>query len=46
MTHRIVPDPRELRDIHAAVCRARRQGLLCSTCADLAARALRLAEVA
>ena len=40
----------ELALIHAAVCRARRQGLCCSTCIDLAERAARaprqLAEAA
>jgi hypothetical protein len=29
----------EFRDIHLAVCRYRAQGLVCSTCADLAERA-------
>jgi hypothetical protein len=31
----------ELRDIHEAVCRARRQQLCCSTCCQLAERAAR-----
>lgn len=35
----IVPDPVEARDIHAAVCRARRATLACSLCTDLALRA-------
>jgi hypothetical protein len=42
MTHCIVPAVRaaiEAHDIHAAACRYRRQGLVCSTCADLAERA-------
>jgi hypothetical protein len=39
MTHRIVPDHAELAAIHAAACRYRRQGLACSTCCELAARA-------
>jgi hypothetical protein len=38
VAHRIVPDPRELRDIHAATCRPRRQGLACSTCSELLER--------
>lgn len=29
--------------IHAAVCRARRAGLLCGTCTELAERAARVA---
>jgi hypothetical protein len=44
MTHCIVPAVRaaiEAHDIHAAACRYRRQGLVCSTCADLAERAAR-----
>lgn len=31
----------EARDIHLAVCRARRQGLVCSTCCELVVRAAR-----
>jgi len=34
----------ELDRIHAAVCRARRAGLVCSTCIDLAERAARAAR--
>jgi hypothetical protein len=34
----------EARDIHQAVCRARRQGLVCSTCVELAARADRAVQ--
>ena len=47
MTHRIVPPidrataAAEYRDIHFAVCRYRRQGLVCSNCSDLAERAVR-----
>lgn len=43
MTHHIVAAARaaERFEIHAAVCRARRQGLACSTCAELAERAER-----
>jgi hypothetical protein len=33
---------RELADIHHATCRARRQGLVCSTCLELSGRAARL----
>jgi len=33
----------EAHEIHQAVCRYRRQGLVCSTCSDLAERAERLA---
>jgi hypothetical protein len=33
---------RELADIHQATCRARRQGLICSTCLELSGRAARL----
>lgn len=33
---------RELADIHQATCRARRQGLLCSTCVALNGQAARL----
>lgn len=33
---------RELADIHDAVCRWKRQGLVCSTCDDLRERADRL----
>lgn len=36
---------RELADIHNAVCRARRQGLVCSTCTDLNGRAARLEDL-
>jgi hypothetical protein len=31
----------ERQQIHAAVCRARRQGLACSTCSDLLERLIR-----
>jgi hypothetical protein len=34
----------EHRDIHLAACRYRRQGLVCSTCTDLAERAERAAR--
>jgi len=34
---------REQLDIHLAVCRARKQGLCCSLCSDLAERAARVA---
>jgi hypothetical protein len=33
----------EYRDIHLAACRYRAQGLVCSTCFDVAERAERLA---
>jgi hypothetical protein len=33
---------RELARIHEATCRARRQGLACSTCSELVDRAARL----
>jgi hypothetical protein len=36
----------EQASIHAAVCRARRQGLCCSHCADLLERLQRIARVA
>jgi hypothetical protein len=39
MTHRILPPAVERFEIHNAVCRARRQGLACSTCSDLYERA-------
>lgn len=38
MARIIVPDPVEARDIHLAVCRARRAALACSLCHDLALR--------
>jgi hypothetical protein len=38
-----VPDPIEMCAIHLAVCRYRRQGLVCSTCYRLAERAKRAA---
>jgi hypothetical protein len=41
MTHRILPPAVERFEIHNAVCRARRQNLACSTCADLHEHALR-----
>lgn len=41
MAHRILPPAVERYEIHLAVCRARRQGLSCSTCSDLAERAER-----
>ena len=34
----------ESRDIHLAVCRYRRQGLVCSTCTELSERAERAAR--
>jgi hypothetical protein len=40
MAHRILPAAIERFEIHDAVCRARRQGLACSTCSDLHERAL------
>jgi hypothetical protein len=43
MAHRILAPAAELAAIHAAVCRARRAGLACSTCSDLAERAARCA---
>jgi len=49
MTSDIVARTAESRDIHLAVCRARRQGLCCSTCTELterAERALRRAAAA
>jgi hypothetical protein len=36
----------ERYEIHTAVCRARRQGLCCSHCADLLERLQRIARVA
>lgn len=36
MTPRAYTDPREMREIHAAVCRYRAQHLVCSTCIALA----------
>jgi hypothetical protein len=33
---------REAADIHQATCRARRLGLVCSTCLELSGRAARL----
>jgi len=41
MTPSIVARTAEHRDIHLAVCRARRQGLVCSTCTALSERAER-----
>lgn len=41
MAQRIVPDHVELAAIHQAVCRARRSGLCCGTCSELAERAER-----
>lgn len=35
----------EAHDIHQATCRAWRQGLACSTCSDLAERAIRAARL-
>jgi hypothetical protein len=40
MATRILPPAVERYEIHNAVCRARRQGLACSTCSDLHERAL------
>jgi hypothetical protein len=40
MTSQILPPAVERFEIHNAVCRARRQGLACSTCSDLHERAL------
>lgn len=37
---------RELADIHACVCWAKRQGLRCSTCFELNGNAARLTELA
>jgi hypothetical protein len=45
MAHRILPPAVERYEIHAAVCRARRQGLCCGTCSELAERAARFAVV-
>ena len=45
MTTPSYPDPTELAAIHAATCRARRVGLVCSTCTELAERAARAAAV-
>jgi len=39
MAHPILLTAPERYEIHAAVCRARRQGLCCSTCSELAERA-------
>ena len=39
MATRIVLTAIERYEIHAAVCRARRQNLRCSTCSELAERA-------
>jgi hypothetical protein len=44
MAHPIVARAVEYRDIHLAVCRYRKQGLVCSTCSDLTERAERLAR--
>jgi hypothetical protein len=44
MAHRIVHPSIEQRDIHLAVCRARRAELVCSTCSELAERATRAAS--
>jgi hypothetical protein len=44
MTTVSYPDHVELAAIHAAVCRARRAGLVCSTCSELAERAVRAAR--
>jgi tRNA G26 N,N-dimethylase Trm1 len=41
MAPTIVAAALEAHAIHQAVCRARRQGLVCSTCTDLAERAER-----
>lgn len=41
MTNTSIPAAVERHLIHAATCRARRQGLVCSTCSDLAERAER-----
>lgn len=41
MTSDIVARTAEYRDIHLAVCRARRQGLCCSVCTALSERAER-----
>ena len=42
MTHPILAPAVERHLIHAAVCRARRSGLCCSTCTELAERAARV----
>ena len=41
MAPSIVAAAIEYRDIHEAACRYRRQGLVCSTCTELAERAER-----
>ena len=45
MTRSILPPAVERYEIHAAVCRARRQGLCCGTCSELAERAARFGVV-
>jgi hypothetical protein len=40
MNNRILPPAVERYEIHTATCRARRQGLACSTCSDLHERAV------
>jgi hypothetical protein len=44
MTRSIVAAAAELAAIHQASCRYRRQGLVCSTCSELAERAERVAR--
>lgn len=41
-----VEKAREYAAIHAAACRYRRQGLVCSTCVETRERAARLAKLA
>jgi hypothetical protein len=43
MTPTIVAAAAEYAAIHLAVCRYRKQGLVCSTCSDVAERAERIA---
>jgi hypothetical protein len=44
MTPTIVTQAAEYAAIHLAMCRYRKQGLVCSTCSDLAERAEKLAR--
>jgi hypothetical protein len=46
MAPTILPPAAERFEIHNAVCRARRQGLVCSTCSDLHERAVRAYDAA
>jgi hypothetical protein len=46
MTPTSYPPAVELHLIHRAVCRSRKQGLVCSTCCELAERAERVLAAA